>query len=156
MNRRFFLIPPLSMLILGCKKDPGVCCTIVDIDMHIAVQSHANLDLLDPQSNKFNPDNIDVFDKTESGFVRVFDSNMDQPKRFIITKNPNTGKYQLKLGLNVNTVDGVSQTLVKFGDNLPDTIRAVVTKKGGNTIVSKVTIGSSTFERTELYTFVKD
>lgn len=156
MNKRFFLIALFAMLFLGCKDDRRDCCVSYDTDIRIAVQSTSKLDLLDPQSSKFNYDNIDVFDKTESGYVRVFDGNMDQPKRFGVSQHPTTGNYELNLGLNIKMIGGVSETLIKFGDNVPDTIRAVIVKNGGNTTVSKVTVGSATFQPTELYTFIKD
>ena len=156
MIKRLSSIPLLLMLLLGCKKGPRECCVSFDIGMRIAVQSPSKLDLLDPQSSKFNYENIDIFDKTSSGYVRVFNGSMDQPKRFGVFQHPTTGKYELKLGLNINMIGGVSETLIKFDNNVPDTIRAVIVKNGGNTTVSKVTIGSATFLPTELYTFIKD
>jgi hypothetical protein len=124
--------------------------------MRISVQSSSKLDLLDPQSGKFKDGNIEVFDRLESGYVRVYNANMDQPKRFGIIQNPKGGNYELSLGLNTKMIDGFSETLIKFGDNVPDTIRAVIAKKGGSTTVSQITIKSMSFHPTELYTFVKD
>ncbi|HEX8609016.1 MAG TPA: hypothetical protein VF679_10300 [Pedobacter sp.] len=155
MIKHFFPIVLLLMLILGCKKQPD-CCVVFDTDIRIAVQSTSKADLLDPQLDTFNYDNIDVFDKTGSGYLRVFNTNMAAPKRFHIFLNPTTGKYEMNLGLNLNTIGGVSETLVKFGNHVPDTIRAVIVKNGGITAVSKVTIGSATFEPKNLHTLVKD
>gem|GEM_PF-5157679 len=156
MNKHLSPLLLLLLLLFGCKKDPRICCITINTNMRIAVQSSSKLDLLDPHSSKFNYDNIDVFDKTESGYVRVFNGNMDQPKRFGVFQNPTSGKHELKLGLNMIMIGGVSETLIKFGNNTPDTIRAVIVKNGGNTTVSKVTVGSATFQPTELYTFIKD
>lgn len=156
MNKRLFPIPLLLILLLGCEADPRICCISFDTNMRIAVQSPSKVDMPDPQSSKFNAENIDVFDKTASGHVRVFNGNMDQPKRFRIAQHPTTGKYELQLGLNLTMINGLSETLIKFGDNVADTIRAVIVKNGGNTTVSKVTVGSATFQPTELYTFTKD
>ena len=91
-----------------------------------------------------------------SSYLRVFNTYMDAPKRFHISLNPTTGKYQMNLGLSLNMVGGVSETLVKFGNHVPDTIRAVIVKNGGITTVSKVAIGSAAFESKKLYTLVKD
>ena len=156
MIKRFFPIPLLLILLLGCKKDRRDCCVLFDTNMRIAVQSSSKLDLLDPQSSKFNDVNIEIFDRMESGYVRVNNGNMDRPKRFAIFQNSAIGKYELNLGLNTNMIGGFSETLIKFGDNVPDTIRAVIVKKGSNTTVSQVTVKSATFHPTELYTFIKD
>jgi hypothetical protein len=156
MIKRFLPIALLLMLILGCKKEPVMCCVVFDTDIRIAVQSTSKADLLDPQLDTFNYDNIDIFDKTESGYLRVFNTYMAAPKRFRIFLNPTTGKYEMNLGLNLNTIGGVSETLVKFGNHVPDTIRAVIVKNGGITTVSKVSIGSATFEPESLHTLVKD
>ena len=156
MIKRFFPISLLLIIIISCKKEPSSCCTIIDTNMRIAVQSTSMLDLLDPQSSKFNDVNIEVFDRLESGYVQVNNANMDRPKRFAIFQNSAIGKYELNLGLNTNMIDGFSETLIKFGDNAPDTIRAVIVKKGNNTMVTQVTVKSATFHPTELYTFIKD
>jgi hypothetical protein len=156
MIKRFFPISLLLISLLSCRKDRPDCCVRLDTNVRIAVQSSSKLDLLDPQSSKFNDLNIEVFDRMESGYVRVNNGNMDRPKRFAIFQNSAIGKYELDLGLNTNMIGGFSETLIQFGDNVPDTVRAVIVKKGGNTTVSKITIGSATFDPTELYTFIKD
>jgi hypothetical protein len=156
MIKRFLSIPLLFILLLGCEKDHRNCCIIIDTNMRIAVQSSSNRDLLDPESSKFNGVNIEVFDRINSGYVRVNNGNMDRPKRFVIFQNPAIGKYELNLGLNTNMIGGFSETLIKFGDNVPDTIRAVIVKKGNSTFVSMINIKSATLKPTELYTFIKD
>jgi hypothetical protein len=156
MIKRFFPIPLLLILLLGCKKERRNCCVLFDTNMRIAVQSSSKLDLLDPQSSKFNDVNIEVFDRMESGYVRVNNGNMDRPKRFAIFHNLTIGKYELDLGLNTTMIAGFSETLIKFGENVPDTIRALIIKKGGSTTVSQVTVRSATFHPKELYTFIKD
>jgi hypothetical protein len=50
----------------------------------------------------------------------------------------------------------VSETLIKFGDHVPDTLRTVIIKNGGSMTLSNVTVGSTTFKPGELYTFIKD
>jgi hypothetical protein len=156
MIKPLISIPLLLILLLGCKKDPSDCCVLFDTNMRISVQSSSKLDLLDPQSSRFNDVNIEVFDRMESGYVRINNGNMDRPKRFAIFQNSTIGKYELNLGLNTNMIGGFSETLIKFGDNVPDTIRAVIVRKGSNTTVSQIIVKSATFHPTELYTFIKD
>jgi hypothetical protein len=121
MKRRLHVYLPLLMIaVLSCRKEQyeRVCCAMIDIKASFVVNSKSNLDLLNPSTaGAFTEETIDLFDKKPSGYVKVYHSNMDNPKRFGINLNPNTNKYQLDLLVNPEVLSpDTSITLIKFGD----------------------------------------
>jgi len=156
------LMPYLAMLLIAlssCKKveEPIICCAVVDTGLSFTVSSKSNLDLLNPgTTGAYTEDKIELFDKKASGYVRVYDRNMDWPKRFHIEVNPNTGKYQISLGLNVETLSqDTSVTLVKFGDQVPDTIKAVVVREGGYLVAKDIRMNNIPLDSDKIYNLIK-
>jgi hypothetical protein len=160
MKRRTPLYFALFMLTpFACKKNKGpiVCCAMINTGVHISVSTTSNLDLLNPTTpGAFREDNIEVFEKKAAGYTRVFNGNMDNPKGFGIDLNPKTNTYQMNLGVSTAAFSpDTSVTLIKFGDHVPDTIRAIVVKDAGYIHVTRVRMNSISFDKDSTYRLIK-
>ena len=128
----------MTCSMFSCKKQ--VQDVVVDTGVTLSVKNSQQKDLLAPGvPDGFSQENIQVFNFINGSYQVVNKPTMDLPKNVKIYKRTNATDYQLDLFVNIETdKDGISKTLIKFGENKPDTVAAKLDRKNGSILLRKV------------------
>jgi len=157
---KFSIIISAGMLLLSCQKSEQPESVHVSTDVIFAVRDADGNDLLDPVTpGAFDEADIDVFYYENGEYKPVYEGHLDYPKSFMIINEKGDDFARIKVFVDINHTDqdGVSTTLVGFGDNEPDTIRAeIIRSKNGSITTGKVWLnGSEIADRFEPTVIVK-
>ena len=138
-----FMIYPL----FSCKKK--VANVSVETSVMFAVKNNVQADLLAPETaNGFNQQNIQIFNLIDGTYQLINKPSMDFPKNIKIFKKQNAAEYQLELFVNTETdKSGISYTLIQFGENKPDTVKAEIVRNGGSIGLGKVWLNNALIDR---------
>lgn len=138
-----FMIYPL----FSCKKK--VANVSVETSVMFAVKNNVQADLLAPgTANGFNQQNIQIFNLIDGTYQLINKPSMDFPKNIKIFKKQNAAEYQLELFVNTETdKSGISYTLIQFGENKPDTVKAEIVRNGGSIGLGKVWLNNALIDR---------
>ncbi|MCX2430894.1 hypothetical protein [Pedobacter sp. GR22-10] len=138
-----FMIYPF----FSCKKK--VANVSVETSVMFAVKNNVQTDLLAPgTANGFNQQNIQIFNLIDGTYQLINKSSMDFPKNIKIFKKQNAAEYQLELFVNTETdKSGISYTLIQFGENKPDTVKAEIVRNGGSIGLGKVWLNNALIDR---------
>lgn len=154
MKHLFILLICLTPL-MSCNKDKN-CCSVMSLDVTLAVKTANNVDLLNPENpNAFNLQSINLYYFENGSFVKIDDPTKDLPQNLQIYKGADSD-YNLKLFVNANTdVNGTSLTVIKFGQSVPDTIRAVLQRNNTSVIIKSGTINGLAIDRSKPFLLIK-
>ena len=143
-----------------CQKSEQPESVHISTDVLFAVRDADGNDLLDPETpGSFGEADIDVLYYENGEFKPVYEGHLDYPESFMIINEKGDDFALIKVFVDINHTDqdGVSTTLVAFGNNEPDTIRAeIVRSKNGSITAGKVWLnGTEIADRSEPTIIIK-
>lgn len=122
---------------ISCEKSDDVTDQYnLDVGIEFSIQNSNNEDLLDPQTPEhINTNQIKLFYLLEGKKQEVYDSNMDNPRNFLIYKHEN--EYRIGITPNFSEESSKPVTYIQWNDADIDTIevsyertpRAVIQKE---------------------------
>ncbi len=136
----------LAILMIGvffsCNNDEKDCCKIIEATMYFKIENINGEDLLDPDFDYIDINQIKIFYANEDGIkVKVDNSELDASKGYEIVPPVvgNSNFYRIKVHLNTKNIhNNISSTYVEWSSEDMDEIKTEFDLSNNNIIAKKI------------------